>query len=208
MYLPAHFAENDAAALHELIREFPLATLMTQGQAGPEANFIPLHLDTSDTTTRLVGHVARANPLWREHPAEMPVLAVFHGPQAYVTPSWYPTKHEHGKAVPTWNYIAVQATGRLRVIDDASWLRAQLESLVGEHEAGFAQPWQIADAPADYIEKMLTAIVGIEITVTALQGKWKLSQNQPTANQEGVIAGLRERGETAVAAAMESGLES
>ena len=129
------------------------------------------------------------------------MLAIFHGPQTYVTPSWYPTKREHGKAVPTWNYVVVHARGRLRAIDDPGWLRQQLETLVASHEAGFAEPWQIADAPPDYIDKMLTAIVGIEITITELKGKWKISQNQPLANRAGVVAGLRQQG-TADALAM------
>jgi transcriptional regulator len=154
---------------------------------------------------RLVGHVARANRLWHEHPAEVPVLAIFHGPQAYVTPSWYPGKQAHGKAVPTWNYVAVHVRGHLRVVDDADWLRAQLDALVLEHEASFVDPWQVTDAPADYIEKMISAIVGIEIEIIAMQGKWKLSQNQPTANRAGVIAGLHQQNQpeaTAVAALM------
>ena len=194
MYLPAHFEETRNEVLHALMREHPLATLVVNGAAGPTANHLPLHFaaDASPHGT-LQGHLARANALWREA-ADAEVLAIFHGPQAYVTPSWYPTKREHGKAVPTWNYVVVHARGRLRVIDDAAWLRRQLETLVTQHEAGFAAPWQIADAPADYIDGMLAAIVGIEITLTALTGKWKISQNQPAANRAGVVAGLRQIG--------------
>jgi transcriptional regulator len=124
----------------------------------------------------------------------MEVLAVFHGPQAYVTPTWYPTKREHGKAVPTWNYVVVQARGRLRAINDPAWLRQQLEALVARHEAGLADPWQLADAPAEYIDKMLTAIVGIEIVISDIKGKWKISQNQPEVNRAGVVDGLRRQG--------------
>lgn len=194
MYLPAHFAESRTEVLHALMRARPFATLVTQGATGPDANHLPLHLDAGASPQgTLVGHVARANPLWREA-ADSAVLAIFHGPQAYVTPSWYPTKHEHGKAVPTWNYVVVHARGRLRVIDDPAWLRGQLETLVAEHEAGFAEPWQIADAPPDYIDKMLAAIVGIEIVIGEITGKWKISQNQPGVNRAGVVAGLRGQG--------------
>ena len=200
MYLPAHFAEHDTEQLYAMMRTHPLATLITQGSDGSEANHLPLRLDPADGVLRLVGHVARANPLWREHPVEVPVLAIFHGPQTYVTPSWYPGKQDHGKAVPTWNYVAVHVRGRLRIIEDADWLRAQLDTLVDEHEAGFAEPWHVADAPVDYIEKMISAIVGIEIEITAMQGKWKLSQNQPAANRTGVIAGLHQRNQPDAAA--------
>lgn len=194
MYLPAHFEETRSEVLHALMREHPFATLMTHGADGLTANHLPLHFAADVAPLGVLqGHVARANPLWRE-PANAEVLVIFHGPQAYVTPSWYPTKREHGKAVPTWNYAVVHAHGRLRTIDDPAWLRAQLESLVARHEAGFADPWRIADAPPDYIDKMLAAIAGIEITITRLQGKWKVSQNQPPANRAGVVAGLRQQG--------------
>jgi transcriptional regulator len=191
MYLPAHFAESRAEVLHALIHARPFATLVTQGTNGPDANHLPLHLDANASPHgTLSGHVARSNPLWREA-ADSGVLAIFHGPQAYVTPSWYPTKREHGKAVPTWNYVVAHARGRLRVVDDPAWLRRQLELLVDRNEAGFAEPWQVSDAPPDYIDKMLAAIVGIEIEITELTGKWKISQNQPEANRAGVVGGLR-----------------
>jgi transcriptional regulator len=194
MYLPAHFAEQRTDVLHEFIRAYPLSTLITRAEDRCDANHVPLHLAVaSDGTSVLRGHLARSNPAWQKHPATLDVLAIFQGPQAYVSPSWYPTKHEHGKAVPTWNYVAVHVEGRLQVIDDRSWLRQQLGILVAEHESGFAQPWAIDDAPADYIDKMLAAIVGIEITVTGIQGKWKISQNQPEQNRAGVVQGLQRR---------------
>lgn len=201
MYLPAHFEEARSEVLHALMREHPFATLVTQGATGLTADHLPLHF-TAATGPRgvLHGHVARGNRLWQDA-AEREVLAIFHGPQAYVTPSWYATKREHGKAVPTWNYVVVHARGRLRVIDDPAWLHRQLEILVAEHEAGFAEPWRIGDAPPDYIEKMLAAVVGIEIGIADLTGKWKISQNQPEINRTGVVAGLRDSG-TAEAAAM------
>ncbi|MDP1611660.1 MAG: FMN-binding negative transcriptional regulator [Sulfuritalea sp.] len=194
MYLPVQFEESRVEVLHALMREHPFATLVSHGADGLAANHLPLHLDAaSGPLGALQGHVARANPLWQQS-ADAEVLAIFHGPQTYVTPSWYATKREHGKAVPTWNYVVVHARGRLRAIDDAAWLRMQLEALVDCHEAGFAEPWRITDAPPDYIDRMLTAIVGIEIVVTDIRGKWKTSQNQPPANRAGVVAGLRQQG--------------
>lgn len=196
MYLPSHFAEERLDLLHAAMRDHPFATLVTQGPDGAVADHLPLLLHVeADGGGVLHGHVARANPVWRNHPADTEVLVIFHGPQAYVTPSWYPTKHEHGKAVPTWNYQVVHATGCLRIIDDASWKRNMLDALTNCHEAGFADPWQVSDAPADYIEAMLAAIVGIEIRITRLQGKFKLSQNQPAGNRAGVVAGLRQVGD-------------
>ncbi len=206
MYLPAHFTENRPEVLHDFMCANPLATLVTSTAAGPQADHIPLHLDISAKSADsphgvLIGHVARANPLWQQHLPHADILAIFHGPQAYISPSWYPSKHDHGKAVPTWNYVAVHARGRLRVVDDPLWLRAQLAVLVGQHEADLPAPWRIEDAPADYIDAMLKAIVGIEISITHLVGKWKISQNQPASNRAGVVAGLRERdGESAMAA--------
>lgn len=194
MYLPEHFAENRVEPLHALMRANPFATLLTHGAEGMEADHLPLHLATAGSTCGILqGHVARSNPVW-QRAADSDVLVIFHGPQTYVTPSWYPTKREHGRAVPTWNYVVVHARGRLRAIDDAAWLRRNLESLVAHHEQEFPEPWKIADAPADYIEKMLGAIVGIEIDITGLKGKWKTSQNQPPENRAGVVAGLRRLG--------------
>lgn len=201
MYLPTHFEESRSEVLHALMHEHPLATLVTHEGGELTANHVPLQLAAnSGAHGALQGHVARANPLSRQA-ADSEVLAIFHGPQAYVTPSWYATKREHGKAVPTWNYVVVHAHGTLRTIDDPVWLRRQLEALVARHEAGFAEPWRIADAPGDYIDKMLAAIVGIEIRITRLTGKWKISQNQPTINRAGVVDGLRQR-EAADALAM------
>ena len=194
MYLPAHFAETRGEVLHALMRAHPFATLVAHGEDGLTADHLPLHLKAGiGPCGALQGHVARANPLWRLA-ADSEVLAIFHGPQAYVTPSWYASKRADGKAVPTWNYVVIHARGRLRAIEDPAWLRMQLESLVAQHEAGFAEPWRISDAPPDYIEKMLAAIVGIEIVISEVTGKWKTSQNQPEANRTGVVAGLREQG--------------
>ena len=192
MYIPHHFEEPRIEAMHELMRARPLATLVTLTSAGIDANHIPLHLaDAPAPFGTLHGHVARANPMWRDFSPDMEVLAIFQGPDSYITPSWYPTKKETGKVVPTWNYAVAHAYGSLRIIDDAAWVRAQIETLTDHHEAGFAHPWAVSDAPHDYTEKLLEAIVGIEIVITRLSGKWKVSQNQPAQNQAGVIDGLK-----------------
>lgn len=187
MYLPAHFAEADLATQHALLRAHPLATLVTHGPEGLDANHVPLQLDAAaGPQGTLRGHVARANPLAGQD--GQPILAVFTGPAAYISPAHYATKAEHGKVVPTWNYTAVHAYGRLRTVDDPAWLLARLRELTAEHEAGRPQPWAVDDAPADYLEKMLRAVVGIEIVIERLIGKWKVSQNQPAANRDSLRA--------------------
>lgn len=189
MYLPKHFAENDIAKLHDLMRAFPLATIVTHGVDGLEANHIPLLLaPDAGPNGSLRGHVARGNPLAQT--ADSEILVIFQGHQRYISPANYATKAEHGRVVPTWNYCAVHAHGHLRVIDDAAWLLAQLTALTTEHEAGLAKPWAVGDAPADYIEKMLGGVVGIEIVVERLVGKWKVSQNQPAVNQASLVEAL------------------
>lgn len=201
MYCPAHFAESRPEVLHALMRARPLATLITLGSSGLNADHLPLVLEApADGPAVLRGHVARANPMWQSLCGEVEALAVFHGPESYITPSWYPSKQEHGKAVPTWNYVTVHARGPLRVVDDADWLRRHLEALTRQQESAFAEPWAVSDAPADYLEKMLGAIVGVELTVTALHGKWKTSQNQPEANRTGAAQGLRNLGDAEAAA--------
>lgn len=193
MYLPSHFEETRSEALHALVRDHPLGTLITQDRRGAlQADAIPFVLDASAGGPGVLsGHVARANPLWRETRDDVDALVVFHGAQGYVSPGWYPSKAVHGKAVPTWNYIVVQARGRLRAIDDREWLRAFVTRLTERHEARQATPWHVSDAPADYLETMLGAIVGIEIALTSLVGKWKTSQNRDAADRSGVVAGLK-----------------
>ncbi len=188
MYQPAHFVEENPDALLALMKAAPLATLI-RGGAELAADVLPLEVDRIDNGWRLTGHVARANALWREADGQ-PVLVLFNGPQAYVSPNWYPSKAEHGKAVPTWNYTMVQAHGRLRAIEDPAWLRAFVSRLTERHEGGRAMPWHVADAPTDYIDSMLRAIVGIEIEVTRLEGKFKLSQNRSAEDRTGVVLGL------------------
>lgn len=181
MYQPSHFVERDRERLAALIREAPLATVI---RAELTADLIPLELEGD----KLVGHVARANPLW--HASGQPVLAVFHGVQAYISPSWYASKAEHGRVVPTWNYAMVQAHGTLRAIEDTAWLHAFVTRLTDRHESQRSQPWAVSDAPADYIDKTLKAIVGIEIELTRLEGKFKLSQNRSPDDRAGVVTGL------------------
>ena len=190
MYLPKHFAENNVAEMHALMRAHPLATLVSDGPDGLNANHIPLLLADG----KLQGHVARANPLWKDGQVAGEVLVIFQGHESYISPSGYATKAEHGKVVPTWNYVAVHAFGELRVIDDLAWIFGQISALTATNEAALPQPWAVTDAPADYIEKMLGTIVGIEITISRLLGKWKVSQNQPSANQASLIAALERNG--------------
>ena len=189
MYQPStHFVEQDSETLLALMRAAPLATLIRAG-AELAADLVPLEVERTGDGWRLTGHVARANPLWREADGQ-PVLVVFQGPQAYVSPSWYASKAEHGKVVPTWNYTMVQAHGRLRAIDDAQWVRGFVTRLTERHEGGRAMPWQVGDAPEDFIAATQRAIVGIEIEATRVEGKFKLSQNRSAEDRTGVVLGL------------------
>jgi transcriptional regulator len=190
MYQPSHFVETDPDVLLALMRESPFATLIHAAGGGLTADVLPLEADrTEDGGWRLTGHVARANPLWQLAGGQ-PVLAVFQGAQAYVSPGWYPSKKEHGKVVPTWNYTLVQAHGRLRAIEDRDWLHALVSRLTSHHEGRRETPWHVTDAPADYVETMLRAIVGIEIEVERLEGKFKLSQNRSAEDRQGTREGL------------------
>jgi transcriptional regulator len=206
MYQPKQFEVSELATLHSALRAHPLGTLVTLQDGELVADEVPFYLDATPRAENQMGvlkaHVARANPLWQRHDAAHKVLVVFKGPQAYVSPSWYATKVEHGKVVPTWNYIVVQASGYLTHKDgDAAWLRAQLDALTDSQEGLRAAPWAVSDAPADYISHTMKAIVGIEIPIDTLTGKWKVSQNQPAANREGVLRGLGEMPHALTAAA-------
>ena len=196
MYQPSHFKEERPEVLRELIAGHPLGALVTLGAAGIEANHIPFLYDPMPGPLgTLRAHVARNNPVWREFNGDVEALAIFQGPQRYVTPAWYPRKQETGKVVPTWNYLVVHAYGPLRVMDDREWLRSFVTRLTDNFESGKASPWKVTDAPPDYIDAQLRAIVGIEIPVTRVFGKWKTSQNQLPADREGVVRGLREAGD-------------
>lgn len=193
MYVPKHFEQKNSDELYQLITAYPLATIIINNASGLEANHIPLLLtQMADAgTVCLQGHIARSNNLLAYDGVE--ILAIFHGPQAYISPNWYPGKKQHGKAVPTWNYAVVHARGILRILDDPLWLKQHLAKLTSQHEANLENPWHIADAPADFIDQLIKAVVGIEIEIKSLTGKWKLSQNQPLQNQSGVIDGLKDQ---------------
>ncbi|MBV8665403.1 MAG: FMN-binding negative transcriptional regulator [Burkholderiaceae bacterium] len=201
MYLPAHFEETRSELLHGLIREHGLGTLVVMTADGLEANHIPFELEVgADGACTLRAHVARGNPVWRTFSEDVDALVVFQGAQSYISPSYYPSKQQDGKVVPTYNYMVVHACGPLKVVQDAAWLRGLVGRLTDRYEAGRPAPWKVDDAPADYVEKMLSAIVGIEIPVRKMAGKWKVSQNRTVPDRAGVVAGLQQQGdENAVA---------
>ncbi len=203
MYVPKHFEETRIEILHELIQTHPLATLVVLSSQGLDAHHIPFELAPEPTPFgTLRGHVARANPLWRDFSHEVEALAIFQSADAYISPAWYATKRETARVVPTWNYAVVHAYGALQIIEDRVWLRGLVERLTNQHEAGRSEPWKVAEAPPDFIEGLLDAIVGIEIPVTRLIGKWKLSQNRPARDRDGVVEGLlRESSDSATAMA-------
>ncbi|WP_313083490.1 FMN-binding negative transcriptional regulator [Pulveribacter sp.] len=205
MYTPAHFAEERPEALHQLICDHPLGLLCRQGPQGLDADHLPFLLDAErGPHGTLVAHVARANALWREVPAggAVDALVVFRGQHGYISPNWYPSKHETHRAVPTWNYEAVHVHGRLTVHDDERHVRGVVARLTRRHEATEPRPWKMGDAPADYLNEMLRAIVGIELAITRIEGKRKLSQNRTAPDRDGAVAALRERGHSALAQAM------
>lgn len=190
MYCPNHFQENRPAVLLKLMEQFPLATVVAHGPDGLVADHVPLlHQPVSGAFGKLIGHVARSNPLWQCAP-DQELLLVFQGPSTYISPNWYPTKQETGKVVPTWNYAVVHAYATLEALHDPQDIRALLTRLTDQHEATQPHPWQVSDAPADFTDRLLGQIVGIELAVHRIQGKWKVSQNQPAQNQRGVIQGL------------------
>ncbi len=202
MYQPPHFREDDPEIQHGLIRAYPLGLLVTAGPQGLMANPIPFLIDPQEGERgRLRAHLARANPQWRDLSASGECLVVFQGPQDYVTPSWYATKRETGKVVPTWNYATVHVSGRACVIQDQQWLRRQIDDLTRLREAARAEPWEVDDAPAPFVAAQIKGIVGIEIAIDRIEGKWKVSQNRPEADREGVAAGLAGQGEGSAAMA-------
>ena len=197
MYSPKHFKMDDPSVMRDFIRAHPLATVVQNTAEGLQANHIPLQLVEAEAEAagehewRLRGHVARANAMWQDALVSPEVLLIFTGADAYVSPNWYPSKALDGKAVPTWNYAVLHVRGVLDVHDDVDWLRGALQDLTAEHEAQVGeQPWQISDAPADYIARMLQAVVGIEVRITSMEAKFKVSQNQSADNRAGVVAGM------------------
>ncbi|HVW12118.1 MAG TPA: FMN-binding negative transcriptional regulator [Bryobacteraceae bacterium] len=191
MYLPAAFREDRLETLHALIREHPLGTLITAGAGGLIANLVPFLLTGGGEHGTLRAHIARANDQVEALRGGAETLVVFQGPEAYITPSWYAAKKEHGRVVPTWNYVVVQVRGTPRLIEDAAWIRAQIEVLTASQETQRAEPWKVTDAAEPFIAGQIGAIVGVEIPISSLEGKWKVSQNRSAADREGVVEGLR-----------------
>jgi len=206
MYSPAHFEESRVEVLQDLVRAHPLATLVTWTGDALVANLLPLLFRPAEGADAsegrqgsLVGHIARANPLWKTTDFSVPVLAVFQGPAHYISPNWYPSKAHNGKVVPTWNYVVAQARGCLRLHQDPAWIRAQVAQLTAQQEATQTQPWSVGDAPPAYTDALLGALVGIEIPIDQWTGKWKVSQNQSAENRAGVVQGLVAASGTAMA---------
>jgi transcriptional regulator len=196
VYLPAHFAQDDAAELRRLIEDHPLGTLVTLGSQGLNANHLPfLLVPGQEAHGSLVGHVARNNAVWQDFSDVHDALVIFEGPSAYISPNWYPTKAETHQHVPTYNYVVVHAYGRLVIHDDQKWVRGLVGRLTKRMEASQPRPWNMGQAPSDYMQAMIESIVGIEIEVSRLSGKWKVSQNRLPVDREGAAAALRESGE-------------
>ena len=188
MYTPRHFAESDPLVIRDAVRSIRAGHLVTVGPDGPEASYVPMLI--SDDAGTVTGHLARANRQWRHATGEVDALVAWVGPDAYVSPTFYPSKHVDARVVPTWNYLAVQARGTLTFHEDPAWTRRQVAALTEHHEADRRAPWAVDDAPADYLASMLRAVVGFEVRVRSLEGKWKLSQNRSPEDVAGVIAGL------------------
>jgi transcriptional regulator len=205
MYLPQHFEETRAEELHRVIREYPLGVLVVNGPRGLDANHLPFALRPDDGERgHLLAHVARANPLWQEATDGDEALVIFRAANAYISPNWYPSKHEFHRQVPTWNYQAVHVRGRIRIRDDERFVRGVVARLtrVNEARTGSDKPWKMTDSSREYIDQMLSAIVGIEIEITQLVGKWKLSQNREERDRINAAEELRQRGEHPTSAAM------
>jgi transcriptional regulator len=203
MYIPPHFAVTDPQGLHRIIREHPLGTLVTHGDAGLDADHIPFELDPgAGPLGTLTAHVARANPLWQRCASGTPVLVIFRGAQAFVSPNWYPSKHESHRQVPTWNYEVVHVRGTLAVHDDERFVRGMVGRLTRRHEAAEPRPWKMSDAAPEFIDGLLRSIVGIEVAITSLVGKSKLSQNKEARDRLGAADALAERGHDELARRM------
>lgn len=193
IYTPSHFAIEDREVLFDHIERTGLALLIGVGVEGPLASHAPMLLERNQGPSgRLVGHLAKANPHWQEALGEKPALAVFQGPDAYITPSWYPSKQEHGRVVPTWNYAVVHARGPISFFEDRDRLHDLVSRLTDFHERQRAQPWAVTDAPERFIEAQLKGIVGFALEIETLTGKYKMSQNRPAKDRDGVVAGLAE----------------
>ena len=197
MYTPVQFKVDEAAEAHALMRAQPFAILVTHGADGVVATHLPtvLKVDEASPLGRIECHLARPNPQWKTFAPDTEALMIFQGAEAYIRPGWYPSKAQHGKAVPTWNYAVVHAYGRLQAIEDKDWLLAHVGELSDQQEAPYAERWSMADAPADYLDRQTRGIVGLTLAITRLEGKVKMSQNRDMADRDGVVRGLAERGE-------------
>jgi transcriptional regulator len=194
MYTPPQFVEERIEVLHSFIRQNPLAAIVTCSAQGPEATHVPVVLHAEEGSKGVLRcHFARANPHWKSIESSPSVLAIFLGPEHYISPTWYPSKEEHGKVVPTWNYVAVHVRGNARLFENGELIE-HIHTLTNQNEQAFERPWSVEDAPAEYIEGLSRAIIGIEITIDSIEGKCKLSQNRSRADREGAIAGLRALG--------------
>ena len=205
MYLPEHFEETRVEELHRLIAEYPLGALVVNGPAGLDANHLPFELHVgAGEPGRLTAHVARANPLWKEVKDGDGVLVIFRAADAYISPNWYPTKHETHRQVPTWNYQTVHVHGTITIRDDPRFVRGVVGRLTRTHEMRTEpeRPWKMSDSSHEYIDDALAAIVGIEIAITKMVGKWKLSQNKEERDRQGAAEALRQRGDQVTSAAM------
>ena len=200
MYIPSHFNEDRIDVLHDAIRGYGLATLVTMTADGMIASHLPLLLDPKPAPYgTLVGHLARANPQTQSTDAAVQAMVVFHGPDGYISPSLYATKKETGKVVPTWNYIAIHAYGTITFVDDPAWLLDVVTRLTDRYESPRAQPWAVTDAPADFVQGMLRGIIGVAIPIARLEGKFKMSQNRPKADHPGIVSGLAADGRSDLA---------
>ena len=204
MYLPPHFREDSLDIQHKFMRENPLGLLVTHSAHGLIADAAPFILDeASGEFGTLRAHLSRANPQYKALAEADECIIIFQGPQAYITPTWYETKQETGKVVPTWNYVTVHAWGRPQVMEDPAWLRAQIEALTTQMESGRTKPWAVSDAPEAFVQAQMKGIFGIEIPINRIEGKWKVSQNRPEADRLGVIEGLRAEGQEKMAREVE-----
>lgn len=191
MYIPKYHAMDDLAAMQAHIQQHALGAWVCMTDSGLVANHIPFVLDRQwGRHGRLLGHVSRANPVWRALPDGAPSVVMFMGPNAYITPAWYPGKQAHGKVVPTWNYVTVHAHGLARAVEDPDWILDMLHRLTGAQEADRSDPWQVADAPMDFVRAKLRAIIGIEIAIDRLEARLKVSQDEDREDRLGTVEGL------------------
>lgn len=197
MYIPKQFQQTEVSELYSVINEYPLAAVIYTDADGLQANHFPLIHSLSDTGYgTLSAHVPRINPVSKIGSEALDVLVIFQGPQCYISPSWYPSKQVTEKVVPTWNYLVVHAKGKMRIIDDQNWVSAHLQMFTDKMEAKFENPWRVSDAPVDFTAKLMMHLVGVEVTIDSLEGKWKVSQNRSADDQKGVSDALQSLGDS------------